>query len=301
MTLSIELRGVTFGYRGSPQILSKVDLAVPKGSVYGFLGPNGAGKTTTLRLILGLLTADAGHIALFERGVKRPADRPWARIGSMIETPSLYSHLSAKDNLRVWQPLYGVPNDRLDEVLVLVGLAAVGRRPVHAFSLGMKQRLGIAVALLHAPPLLVLDEPTNGLDPHGVIEIRDLLIHLNRETGTTILVSSHMLTEVERLATHVGVLSRGQMVFEGSLGELRTRQDADGLIRVVTSNTARALELLQKYSSRAHLLDGAILVPGISPGGTAAITRSLVLAGIDVLEVTRLGTDLESLFLDLVA
>ena len=202
-------------------VLRGVSMQVPAGSIYGFLGPNGAGKTTTLRLILGLLRRQRGEIRIF--GKRLDADRLdiLRRVGSLIESPSVYDHLTAAENLRLLQLMHRCPRARIGEVLERVGLAGTGRKRAKQFSLGMRQRLAIAAALLHRPSLLILDEPTNGLDPLGIIEIRKLLIDLNRHHGCTIVVSSHLLPEIEKIATHVGILGQGRLLFQGAVGELR--------------------------------------------------------------------------------
>jgi lantibiotic transport system ATP-binding protein len=200
----IEIERLTF-LRAREPILREVSLQVPLGSIFGLLGPNGAGKTTTLRLLLGLLRVKSGSI-------KMSFDK--RDIGSCIESPSLYAHLSARENLAIWQTVYRCAEKRIDEVLQLVRLEETGRKPAGRFSLGMKQRLGLAIALLHQPRLLILDEPSNGLDPHGMLEMRELLLRLNKE-GTTILVSSHLLGEVEKLVTHLAILHRGTLRFQG--------------------------------------------------------------------------------------
>jgi ABC-type multidrug transport system ATPase subunit len=204
----IEIERLTFSRARGEPILREVSLQVPLGSIFGLLGPNGAGKTTTLRLLLGLLRPPRGSAikVTFEK----------RQIGSCIESPSLYAHLSARENLAIWQTIYRCPRTRIDEALQLVRLEETGRKPAGQFSLGMKQRLGLAIALLHEPQLLILDEPSNGLDPHGMLEMRELLARLNRDNGTTILVSSHLLSEVEKLVTHVAILHRGAVRFQGS-------------------------------------------------------------------------------------
>ncbi|HEX4384691.1 MAG TPA: ATP-binding cassette domain-containing protein, partial [Myxococcales bacterium] len=177
--LAIETTGLTHSFSRGPA-LEDVCLSVPEGSIYGFLGPNGAGKTTALRLVLGLLRLQQGSIRVFGAQLSRDV---LGRIGSSIESPSLYAHLTARENLAVWRTVYGCRVSRIDEALRLAGLGDTGKKRAGQFSLGMKQRLSIAVALLHEPRLLILDEPTNGLDPHGVAEIRELLLKLNREQG----------------------------------------------------------------------------------------------------------------------
>jgi ABC-2 type transport system ATP-binding protein len=223
MQFILETNRLSHAFSNKQVVLKDIDLQVPEGSIYGFLGPNGAGKTTTLKLILGLLTKQQGDISLWGRPFEKDRKGLLGRVGSFIETPSLYGHLSAMDNLLVWQKIYRCLPENVARALRLVGLTDTGSKKVRQFSFGMKQRLGIAVALLHRPALLVLDEPTNGLDPHGIIDIRELLKTLSREEGITILVSSHLLSEMEKLATHMGIIHRGSIVYQGTLHGLLSR------------------------------------------------------------------------------
>lgn len=224
---TIETHALTHRFQRDETALQNIDLQVLSGSIYGFLGPNGAGKTTTLRLILGLLRQQEGTISVFGRPFGPNRVDILKRIGSLIESPSLYSHLTAVANLRIFQKIYDCPEQRIDEVLHLVDLAGTKNKKAGRFSLGMKQRLGIAIALLNDPSLLILDEPTNGLDPGGMIEMRELLKRINQEKGTTILVSSHLLSEMERLVTHIGIIHKGRLLFQGTLAQLKERQPAD--------------------------------------------------------------------------
>jgi len=210
----VHIEGLThrFGYQTA---LDNISLSIPKASIYGFLGANGAGKTTTLRLLLGLIKKQKGNITLFENDLMVNRISMLKKIGSLIEQPSLYSHLSGKENLHVFGLAYPYSRKRIDEVIKTVGLTAAADKKVKAYSLGMKQRLAIAIALLHDPELLILDEPTNGLDPNGIIDVRNLIKKLNSE-GRTIIVSSHLLSEVEKVATHVGIIHNGKIVFEGT-------------------------------------------------------------------------------------
>ena len=220
---AIEISGLTHRFGRNAPVLSEVDMTVPAGAIYGFLGPNGAGKTTTLRVILGLLRRQVGRVRVLGLSLDEHREAVLSKVGSSIETPSIYGSLTAAENLDVWRLVQGCDRLRIGPTLELVGLADTGQKRADQFSLGMKQRLSIAIALLHEPTLLILDEPTNGLDPHGIIEVRSMLRRLNRE-GITILVSSHLLAEIEKLVTHLGVIHRGRMVFEGTLAELAARQ-----------------------------------------------------------------------------
>jgi len=224
---SLETFDLSHQYPGRHRALDRIGLRVPNGSIYGFLGPNGAGKTTTLRLVLGLLRKQEGQISFFGKPFEEQRIDVLRKIGSLIESPSVYGHLSAAENLLVYQKIYQCPRKRIGEVLESTGLAGTGRKKAGRFSLGMKQRLAIAIALLNDPKLLILDEPANGLDPAGIIAMRELLWSLNRANGITILLCSHLLAEISKLATHVGVISSGRLVFQGSMAELRELRGGD--------------------------------------------------------------------------
>ncbi|MBA8886659.1 ABC-2 type transport system ATP-binding protein [Dokdonella fugitiva] len=295
----LQTRQLVHRYRDD-LVLDGIDLDVPAGSIYGFLGPNGAGKTTTLRLLLGLLACEGGEIRVFGRRLQDDRRGLLRRIGSMIETPSFYEHLTARENLLLLQRIHRCPKARIDEVLELVGLAGTGRKRAGMFSLGMKQRLGIAIALLHGPELLILDEPTNGLDPNGIVEMRALLRHLNRERAMTLLVSSHLLAEVERLVTHVGILHRGRLLFQGPIDALRARQCATRLLVLRTDDDVAAQARLAQAGHVARIEERRLVLPALDDAGVVAIVRDLVGAGIGVREVGGSRDDLESLFLDMV-
>lgn len=217
---SLETIGLSHTYDRT-RVLDALELRVPEGSIYGFLGPNGAGKTTTLRLMLGLLKKQTGQIRVLGRPFEADRIGNLRRLGALIETPSLYASLTAVENLRVLQRIYRCPSTRIDEVLQLTGLADTGRKKAGKFSLGMKQRLAIAMALLHDPAMLILDEPTNGLDPEGIAAMRTLFRMLNQERGVTILISSHLLGEMEKLITHVGIIHKGRLLYQGQLENLK--------------------------------------------------------------------------------
>ncbi|MEO8362717.1 MAG: ABC transporter ATP-binding protein [Vicinamibacteria bacterium] len=297
---AIETQGLTHRFAHGETVLRDVALEVPAGSIYGFLGPNGAGKTTTLRLILGLLRVQSGRIQILGKSIARDRVGILAAVGSSVESPSLYSHLTAAENLEVWRLIYQSPTNRISEVLRLVGLADTGRKRSGEFSLGMKQRLSIAVALLHEPSLLILDEPTNGLDPHGMIEIRDLLLRLNRERGITIVVSSHLLSEIQRLVTHVGIINRGSLLFQGALASLVAKQAESSFVTVDTSDNERALDVLHAAGVPPSRQDGKIRLPSLGPAELGRINRALVMDGLSVHEITSREGSLESIFMDLI-
>jgi ABC-2 type transport system ATP-binding protein len=285
---------------GADPVLDGIDLEVPQGSICGFLGANGAGKTTTLRLLLGLLTRQSGEIRLFGRRLEDDRIGILRRVGAMIESPSFYDHLTATENLRLLQIVHRCPRRRIDEALELVGLAHTGRKRTVHFSLGMKQRLGIAVALLHDPELLILDEPTNGLDPNGIVETRALLQRLSRERGLTLLVSSHLLAEIEKLATHVCILDRGRLVFQGPMQTLHERQRRARGITLSTGDDAAAAGLLATAGIDVRRQDGALHLPVLAPDAVAALNRRLVAGGVDVHEIAVLRNDLEHIFMGMV-
>jgi len=219
-----------------------LNLSVPPQSVYGFLGPNGAGKSTTIRMVLGLQRPDRGRISLFGRPLETALLR---RIGSMVESPSLYLHLTGRENLEIHRRLLALPNRAIDEALDTVDLSAVGNRLVRNYSSGMKQRLGLAQALLGDPELLLLDEPTNGLDPAGIHEVRSLVRDLPTRRGVTVFLSSHLLAEVEQVATHLAIISQGQLKFEGTPEELQERSKP--IIAVKVDQMDLAEEMLTRF------------------------------------------------------
>ena len=211
--LIIETTHLSFGFSKDKTVLHDINLQIHQGAIYGFLGPNGAGKTTTIRLLLGLLTPNSGSIKLFGKSMPDNSLEIFNNIGAMIEIPSLYEHLTGFDNLEITSKIKDIPIKRIGEVLEIVKLTNAAKTKVKEYSMGMKQRLGLALALLSEPQLLILDEPTNGLDPQGMIETRELLQKLNEEFGITILVSSHLLSEIEKLVNHLGIINNGKLVF----------------------------------------------------------------------------------------
>ena len=265
-----------------------IDLDVREGDVYGFLGANGSGKTTTIRMLLGLVLATSGRMEVLGEPMPAAARRVLPRVGAMVEGPAAYPHLSGRRNLTLFDAMgrgagRADRSRRIDDALERVGLAAVDERPVRAYSLGMRQRLGLAGALLRQPRLLVLDEPTNGLDPHGIQEVRELLLELNR-AGTTVFLSSHLLAEIEQMCTRVGVLDRSRLVLQAELATLR---QPTGRVEVHTPDVAEARALLDGAEVE---YDGTrILVAEPDP---AALNARLVRAGV---RVTRIGAERNSL------
>lgn len=293
VVISTEL--ITKEFSGKPAVRD-LSLEVQLGSIYAFLGPNGAGKSTTIRLLLGLLRPTRGNVALFGMDLRRHRSEILARTGSLVETPSLYEHLSAKENLEIPRRILDAPRSDIDRVLRIVGLEDVGQNLVRTFSLGMKQRLGLAQSFLGKRELLILDEPTNGLDPAGIQEMRSLIRRLPAEHGVTVFLSSHLLTEVEQVATHVGMLSKGALVFQGSVEELKRLRGSR--VRIGVNDMDSALVLLKRQGWEARREDGEngyILASDINLA--AAMNRALIEAGFAVHHLTVESDSLEEVFL----
>jgi ABC-type multidrug transport system ATPase subunit len=289
----IETRDLTKRYGERIAAVDRLTMSVRRGEVYGFLGPNGAGKTTTLRMLLGLVRPTAGSALVL--GTAPGSPEGLARIGALVETPSFYPFLSGRDNLRVLARHGGVPETRIADVLAEVGLADRGGDRFRTYSLGMKQRLGIAAALLKDPELLILDEPTNGMDPAGMAEMRGFVRKLGRGRRT-VLLSSHLMSEVEQVCDRVGVIRGGTLVGEGTVDELRGRES----LWLRADPPERAERLLAGLAAVEHVAraDGGLRVDA-DPSAAPAINRALVQAGIAVSELRRERASLEQVFLEL--
>ena len=291
----IVTRGLTKRF-GRTLAVDGIDLQVSEGDRYGFLGPNGSGKTTTVRMILGLVFATCGEIEVLGHPVPERSAAALVDVGALVEAPAAYPHLSARANLdlleaagpRAHRLSRALRRERIDETLELVGLGGAGRRPVRAFSLGMRQRLGLAAAVMRRPRLLVLDEPTNGLDPQGIHEIRNLLERLNAD-GTTVFLSSHLLSEVEQLCTRVGVMDRGRLVAQLAMDDVRR---PTGRTVVHVDDPGAALDLLD--GGVVERDGGRLVVRDVT---VPELTRRLVGAGIAVQEVAPERDSLEGLVL----
>ncbi len=274
-----------------------LDLVVPAGVVYGFLGPNGSGKTTTIRLLLGLLKPQAGSIALFGNTLRTVDANALRDVGALVESPSLYPHLSGRDNLEITRRLLGAPRCRIDAALERVDLRADASRKVAHYSLGMRQRLGLALALLNEPRLLILDEPGNGLDPAGTLDMRTLVHSLAADSGITVFLSSHLLAEVEQVASHICVLQAGRLRYQGRLDALRDR--LRGRLLLETAQHDVLIGCLHDLGERANRTsDGRIEI--IEPRRSdAELLRDLVQSQANVSSFHRERPTLESLFFDL--
>ncbi len=274
----------------------RVSLQVPRGTVYGFLGPNGAGKTTTIRLLLGLLRADAGQIEVFGQDLRCFRLPLLRRIGALVETPSLYPHLTGRENLEVVRRLSGGDRPQIARVLSIVNLEGAADRLVGHYSLGMKQRLGLAMALLNAPDLLILDEPTNGLDPAGIREMRNLICQLAQEDGLTIFLSSHLLAEVEQMATYIGIINEGRLLFQGKLDELHAQMDRHVVVEVDQPQKAKLV--LQQSGWAIHRNgDHRLTIAANDRSDVSMINARLLEAGINVYRLDLEQPTLEDIFM----
>lgn len=295
----IKTKHLNFGFSKQNQILKDINLEVERGAIYGFLGQNGAGKTTTIRLLLGLLKSPANCIQLFGEEINKMPTDLFKNIGAFIESPSLYEHLTGYDNLEITRILRGVAKKRIDEVLEIVNLSKSSNISVKNYSLGMKQRLALALALLSKPELLILDEPTNGLDANGINETRELLLQLNREYGTTILISSHLLSEIEKMVTHLGIIHKGNFIFQGKIEELLQQHEIKTSLLIQTNDNTKATTILQKMYPVSRNPKGLIEVTINNAGEADLINKTLIKNEIDVLQLQLLNADLETIYLEI--
>ncbi len=296
----LEVQHLTKNF-GSFRAVDDVSFHIEKGDVFGFLGPNGAGKSTTIRCILSLIKPDSGSIKIFGLDAAHQRSQIMARVGSIIEKADFYKYLSAEQNLRIFSRISGknASTAEILRMLDIVGLSGRNKDKFKSFSQGMKQRLGIAQALLHDPELIILDEPTNGLDPQGIIDIRNLILSLKHEHNKTVLISSHQLSEIELIANRMVIINRGKSIVQGSVEELLNAQDI--VARIEVSDVHKALELLkaQAYGSDLELISDTILQMRISKKHVPELNAMLVAQGIAVysLETRR---SLEDYFISLV-
>jgi len=284
---------------GSRTILNNIDLHVPDKSIYGYLGRNGAGKSTTIKLLLGLLQDNAD--AIFIRGQSLKADRSdiYANVGNLIEAPCYYTKLTVFENLRYLDIIHKKGEKRIDAVLEMVDLGKEKKKKASMLSMGMKQRLGIAMAIFHDPQLLILDEPLNGLDPQGIVEMRNLFRLLN-EQGKTIFLSSHILSELEKIATHIGIIEGGKMIFQGTKNELLSQVEREALLR--TSDATRAATILYNAEFSVLRTDGQTVVVKIADDNQFdQLIKCLVQHNIEIYGLESHSADLEQIFINLIA
>lgn len=297
MKNAIETFNLTKQY-GKSCAVYDLAMKVPEGSIYGFLGPNGAGKSTTMKMILGLVKPDQGSVKVLDSTVNNQNRLEILRqTGSLIESPSYYGHLTGQENLRIISMLKEVPEKEIDQVLRIVRLENQKNKKVSQYSLGMKQRLGLACALLGQPKVLLLDEPTNGLDPAGIQEMRELICSLPSQYGMTVLVSSHLLSEIDQMADYTGIIDHGKMIFQGELEELHMHSRKQLLLR--TQDNETAAHILQDQKILCKNKGGQLVLPDLSDEQTAYLISVLVREGIGILRLEEQQKNLEEIFLSL--
>ena len=294
----IQTQGLDFYFKDF-KALDQVNLNVPTGSIYGFLGPNGAGKTTTIRILLDLFHPKPGQVKIFGKDLGKNRVEILGKIGALIENPSIYKHLSGRQNLEVIRKMVGVPKSRIDEVLQIVRLVDNADKRAKNYSLGMCQRLGLAAALLTDPELLILDEPTNGLDPSGIIEMRELIIRLNKEHGKTIFLSSHILSEIEKLATDVAIIDQGKILYEGKLEGLQN-QGSGYQLTIEVEEVEKAAGVIKSLNHTISETNSrSLVVPVEEREAIPRLNKALVEAGIDIYHLGASEENLEAIFLNI--
>jgi len=297
MQTVIETKALCKQY-GPHTAVDHVELHVPQGCVYGFIGPNGAGKSTTMKMLLGLIHPTAGRVRLLGQELTEKSRLPLLRqTGSLIESPAGYLHLTAQENLEIVADLKDVPHKDIGRVLDIVHLTQDRSRRVGQYSLGMKQRLGIAMALLGSPKLLILDEPTNGLDPAGIQEMRALIRNMPAATGATVLISSHLLGEMEQMVEQVGIIDHGHILFEGPLTELQRHSRGNVTLRLL--DPAKAAPILRANGLTAHSDSCVVTLPPLQDALLADLVQKLAACGAGVVELTPRTKTLEEIFLTL--
>lgn len=297
MKYIVETNNLTKKYKKS-SVVSRVNLKIPEGEIYGFLGPNGAGKTTSIRMLLGLIKATEGNVTIFGKDLNKNRLSILSDVGALVENPSYYAHLNAIENLEVYRLLRNIPKEKLHSVLKTVGLQNAAHQKVKEYSLGMKQRLGLAIALLGDPRLLILDEPTNGLDPQGIHEMRELIKSLAKERGITILVSSHLLSEIDQMATYVGIISKGRLIFQDKIEILR--QHSHNSIKILVNKPKEAWKILLASGIPSVMEEDKIIISNTDNTAIAKIVKALVANGISVFRIEEEKNSLEDIFLNIV-
>lgn len=297
MKMIVETKGLSKVY-GSKYVVQDLDLKVPEGCVYGLMGPNGAGKSTTMKMLLGLIKRSNGQVFIDGKEMNEKNRLVALReTGSLIESPSYYGHLTGRENLEIVRTLKKVPEQEITKVLKLVRMEEQQHKKVREYSLGMKQRLGLAEALLGRPGLLVLDEPTNGLDPAGIQEIRELIRELPGRMGMTVLVSSHLLGELDQMADYVGIIDHGHLIFQDKLEALH--EHSRGSLRLCVMNQTIALEILKREGISCTIQEGDLELPRLEDDATARLIGLLSAGGAGVYRAEEKQKSLEEIFLSL--
>ncbi len=281
---------------GKQTSVNNLNLEIEKGQIFGFLGPNGAGKTTTIRMLLGLMKPTEGEVMLFGQSLKENRVEILRRIGSLVESPSYYRNLTGYENLEIASKILKVSEKQIHKVLEIVRLTEDANRPTKQYSLGMKQRLGIAMALLGSPELLILDEPTNGLDPAGIQEIRELIRQLPGEFNITVMISSHNLNEIDMIASHVGIIKSGKMIFNGKIEDLRLHNKP--VLIIEADDPDRATRILSEGEHSIKVVGNTLHING-SNQSSADINEKLVLNGIKVSQIYIKSSTLEDIFIEM--
>ena len=290
----IETDGLTRRY-GQHVSVDHINLRVPKGKIYGFLGANGAGKTTTIRMLLSLIRGDEGSIRIMGQSLQRDREKILRNVGSLVEGPSYYGHLSSYKNLKIICMLLDLTEKDIDEFLDIVRLSPFARQTVKGYSLGMKQRLGIAQALIRRPKLLILDEPMNGLDPAGIQEIRNLMLSLCHQQGITIFLSSHILSEIQTIADEIGIIQNGRLIFQDSIQELEKKSTTRLLVRI--ENQQEAFRVLSAAGADVVLQEGELLISLSDEIDQARVFN--ILQSFSIQHMQELTVSLEDIFLNL--
>lgn len=297
MKYMIETKDLSKRYKEKYSV-KNLNLKIRQGCVYGFLGPNGAGKSTTMKMLLGLVKPTAGEIWMFGKELsEKNRIAVLKNTGSLIESPSYYGHLNGRENLEIVQTLKNVPKEEIDEVLNIVRLEGQQKKKVRDYSLGMKQRLGLAAALLGKPKLLLLDEPTNGLDPAGIQEMRELISDLPKHYGMTVMVSSHLLSEIDQMVTDVGIIDHGKLIYQGDLSKLHERARAS--IHIHTLNRGAAVRILEEANISYRLEEGDLVFTDREDEKVAELVTILSVHGAQITRVLEQQKSLEDIFLTL--
>lgn len=296
--LSLRHINKSFGKR---QIISDLSFDVYPGEVFGFLGPNGAGKTTTIKMVMGFLSIDSGDVIIDGIDIKKNYEEAMSRLGGIVENPEMYKNLSGRKNLEMYARLHNkLDAGRIDEVTALVGMTERINDKVKRYSLGMKQRVGLAQALVHKPKVLILDEPTNGLDPSGIRELRDIFKHLAHEEGVAVIVSSHMLSEMELMCDRAAIIDKGRLLGVKEVEDLKTQASGGVFYRIETAETEKAVQVLEgAFPGCVHTVQDGFVEIAVTHEQVAEVTATLVQGGVPVSGIVRSEASLEDAFLNI--
>ena len=294
----LEIKNVT-KYFGKTKVIDNISLSVNEGEIFGFLGPNGAGKTTTIKMALGLLSIDEGNIIINGNDIKKSFEKAMGNIGGIVENPDMYGYMTGRENLKLYARIRNVSQDRIDKVIKLVNMEKAADQKVSKYSLGMKQRMGLALTLLHSPKILILDEPTNGLDPAGIKSLRDILKTIAKEEKTAILVSSHIIAEMQAMCDKIAMIKNGKIIKISDIDALLKHEDNDNVECIVkVKQIEKAVKLLQENLTKDVKQEQDTIIININKKDLSKVTKILVSNDIDVEEITQKETTLEDIFFD---